>query len=152
MNLSPHFTLQELTRTSHRDFITQNYDLGSREPIRSRLERVCRELLEPVRAAMGARPVRVTSGYRSPRLNRRVGGSRRSQHMRGEAADFQIPGVDLRAIYDWIKQSDLAYGQLILECYDPRRGTGWIHLSLGTRRQNLIAERSGRGGFRYRKG
>jgi hypothetical protein len=90
---------------------------------------VRREPLEAVRARFG-RPVIVSSGFRSLALNVAVGGSRLSQHLRGEAADFIVRDTPLPDVWAWVRdESGLAYGQVLLEGRAGR--PGWIHLSLG---------------------
>ena len=80
------------------------------------------EVLEPARKAYG-KPIRVTSGYRSERLNKVVGGKPNSQHMRGQAADLQAD--NLERLYDIInKQGN--YDQLLLEFNGKSK---WIHVS-----------------------
>jgi hypothetical protein len=85
------------------------------------------ELMEQVRAVIGC-PVSVTSGYRGPTLNARIGGSEKSQHMRGEACDFVPVGVALPVAFALlraaVKAGRLKVGQLLLE-------RGWCHVSLG---------------------
>ena len=122
MQLTPHFSLAEMTTTSTGLPNTP----GDAE--RAKLVHVA-EMLEAVRAHFG-RPVHVHSGYRSPAVNAAVGGSKTSQHMRAEAADFHVEGVALVDVFDWIRASDLAFGQVICEGRDPANPT-WIHLSLG---------------------
>lgn len=80
------------------------------------------EVLEPARQAYG-KPIRVTSGYRSERLNKAVGGKPNSQHMRGQAADLVCD--DLEELYDII-QAQGNYDQLLLE-YNGK--SKWIHVS-----------------------
>lgn len=80
-------------------------------------------ILEPLRFLLKT-PLKINSGYRCPALNKAVGGSKNSQHLKGEAADFIPLGLDLRQSFEIIKSSPLHYGQLILE-------PGWIHISLG---------------------
>jgi hypothetical protein len=122
MNLSPHFTLSELTRTSSG---ISNVPTDSEMKA---LEALALTLLEPVRAKFG--PVSIHSGYRGPAVNAAIGGSKTSQHMKGEAADFHCPGARLEDVMRWIvHDSGLHYGQVILE---GRHGPPtWIHLSLG---------------------
>src|SRR5690606_13316858 len=74
---------------------------------------LCHRVLEPVRAHFG-KPVRITSGFRSPELCLAVGSSVSSQHARGEAADFEVTGVDNLEVARWIRDR-LAFDQLILE-------------------------------------
>lgn len=80
------------------------------------------EVLEPARQAYG-KPIRVTSGYRSERLNKAVGGKPNSQHMRGQAADLQAD--NLERLYDII-QAQGNYDQLLLESNGKSK---WIHVS-----------------------
>ena len=122
MNLSPHFTLSELTRTS-----SGISNVPTDAEVKA-LEALATTLLEPVRARFG--PVSIHSGYRGPAVNAAIGGSKTSQHMKGEAADFHCPGARLEDVMRWIvHDSGLHYGQVILE---GRHGPPtWIHLSLG---------------------
>ena len=127
--LSPHFTLGEMIATirpEHRDAQLAGATLRL-----DALRALCTSILEPIREHVGG-PVRVISGYRSPALNAAVGGSKRSQHMRGEAADIHLPaGVDLRETWEWIGwESGIPFGQVILEGQTPERPT-WIHVSVG---------------------
>ena len=91
---------------------------------------LCATLLEPVRNQFG--PVIIHSGFRSAAVNAKIGGSKSSQHMRGEAADFHCPGATLEHVMRWIVvESGLHYGQVILEGHTAGEPT-WIHLSLGS--------------------
>ena len=84
MNLSPHFTLEELT---HSDFATRkNIDNTPNDDVRACLSLLASGL-ERVRAILGV-PMRINSGYRGPKLNAAIGGSKASAHMLGLAADF----------------------------------------------------------------
>lgn len=123
--LSPHFTLKEMTRsqTAARAGIL---NIPSAEQIAA-LTLLCVKVLEPVRAHFG--PVHISSGFRGLLLNKRIGGSQSSQHPRGEAADFEVPGVSNFDVALWIA-NNLEFDQLILEMW--RRGdpnAGWIHVS-----------------------
>lgn len=82
------------------------------------------ELLEQVRKALGNAPIKISSGYRSPQLNTRIGGSATSEHVHGLAADFTAPrfGTPLQ-IAQKIIDSGIKFGQLIYE------GT-WVHISV----------------------
>ena len=123
MNLSPHFTLAELTRTS-----SGISNVPTDAEVKA-LEALALTLLEPVRAKFG--PVSIHSGYRGPAVNAAIGGSKTSQHMRGEAADFHCAGARLETVMRWIVvESGLSYGQVILEGHTKGEPT-WIHLSLG---------------------
>lgn len=125
--LSPHFTLGELIRSETAE--RKGIDNMPPKDLLPKLERLCVEILEPVRAHFG-RPFRPNSGYRSQALNEAVGGSSRSQHCRGEAVDIEIHGVSNFDLAVWIRDN-LTFDQVILECY--RQGepsSGWVHVSL----------------------
>jgi zinc D-Ala-D-Ala carboxypeptidase len=125
--LSPHFTLTELTATSLEEYARANaFEAESYIPS---LTTLCVTLLEPVRARFG--PVSIHSGFRGITVNAATpGASRTSQHLRGEAADFSCSSAALVDVMRWIvHDSGLHYGQVILE---GRHGSPtWIHLSLG---------------------
>lgn len=147
MMLSPHFSLTELTKSA------AALRLGiENEPtpfVVENLRRLATAVLEPVRAAFGV-PFSPSSGYRCPALNAAVGGAARSQHLTGEAVDFEIPGVPNAAVARWVMEH-VSFGQLILEFWaagDP--GAGWVHCSLkpaGNRKEVLTI-----GGGGVRKG
>ncbi len=89
-------------------------------------------VLDPLRTGLG-RPVRVTSGYRAPPVNKAVGGAESSQHMSGEAADIKVDGVAAEALATAIIQLGLPFDQLIW--YAPERG-GHVHVSFTNKRPN----------------
>lgn len=122
--LTEHFNLREfvISATAVRHGIDNTPPAAAVE----RIVALCREVLEPLRRRFGA--IRITSGYRCEEVNRRVGGARTSQHLRGEAADVSIGSMEVgRKMYDFIR-SRLDFDQLIFEC---RRKTGarWLHVS-----------------------
>ena len=124
MNLSLHFTLAEMTRTA--SGLVNVPGIAERQALTA----LCVNLLEPVRNRFG--PVSIHSGFRSAAVNAKIGGSKTSQHMRGEAADFHCAGATLEHVMRWIVvESGLSYGQVILEGHTAGEPT-WIHLSLGT--------------------
>ena len=131
--LSPHFSIAELTYspTAQRKGIRNIPDVHAF----MRLRRVCETILEPVRAHFGG-PVHINSGYRSPALNKSIpGSSKHSQHMLGEAVDFEVYGYSNKEVARWIAGGGLeaGFGQVILEFYNPRiAGSGWVHCSLPT--------------------
>lgn len=119
MKLSEHFTLAELTVTQQRMDNTPSHQATDN------LIRLCKMILEPARAWLGNKPIIVTSGYRSPEVNRAVGGTMHSQHLIGQAADFIVPGMTPLAVCQSLKKSDIPYHQLIFENFN----TGWTHIS-----------------------
>jgi hypothetical protein len=97
--------------------------------------------MEAVRKLLGDRPISVSSGYRSPALNRAVAGSRRSAHLTGHAVDFNCYGFgDPLEVCRAIAESDLAFDQLIEE------GT-WIHVSFHPRLRRQVLTRRADGGY-----
>jgi len=137
MNLTEHFTLEELTHTDHREFDnTPNADQINN------LERVA-ELLEKVKKMLGGKPIMVNSGYRSLQVNAAVGSKPTSQHCLGCAADIRVPGMTPDEVVKAIRASDLQYDQLIRE-FD-----SWTHISVPNevrmtpRNQTLIIDKQG---------
>ena len=126
MNLSPHFTLAELTRTS------QPFPNNPGPVEMQALKTLCEKVLEPIREHFG--PVKVNSAYRSPKVNAAVGSKPSSQHMKGEAADIEVGTADNATLAKWI-MANLSFDQLILEAYRPGvPGSGWVHVSYRTGR------------------
>ena len=136
MQLTKHFTLRELTTTDIKELQDKNYEEG-----KLKLYELCKvaTLLESVRALLNS-PMVITSGYRCEAVNDRIKGSKTSQHLRAEAADFIPLKLSAKEAFDMIRKSDIKYGQLILE----KRGNGHlIHISIGTKRQNLYSPAQG---------
>lgn len=136
MSLTIHFTLEELTHSQTAD--RRGIDNVPSDDIVENLTRLA-HTLERVRVVLGSRPMTVSSGYRSPDLNRAVGGARNSAHLYGLAADFICPGYGMPGqICKAIAASNIDFDQLIQE------GT-WVHLGLAqpgqkNRRQVLTAK------------
>jgi hypothetical protein len=107
------------------------------------LLQLCANVLQPIRDHY-QKGVKVNSGYRSPDVNAKVGGSRTSDHTRGMAADIEIPGVPNADLAKWVKEN-LSYTQLILEFYTPGvPDSGWVHVSYdpaNLKKQDLTATR-----------
>ena len=140
MNLSPHFSLAELV--SSQVATRKGLDNAPTPAIVANLTRLA-ALLEQVRSLVGA-PIAISSGYRSPALNRAVGGAANSAHVLGLAADISTAKLTPKALALLIRQSDIAFDQLIYE------GT-WVHIALSVgalRRQVLTAKFAG-GGVSY---
>lgn len=145
LNLSEHFTLQELlfSETALRRGINNTPSDAQKD----NLSLVANYLLEPARLLLNC-PLHVLSGYRSPSVNAAVGGSSESAHMDGRAADFKPIGFPLAEAFDILRLSSaLQYDQIIFEC------KAWIHVSIPAegqpfRRQALIAT-GGPGDWKY---
>ena len=126
MNLSANFTLKELTKS---DTATRlGLDNTPDEATIENLKLLCQEVLQPVREHFG-KSVTVNSGYRSPESNAAVGGSKTSDHCKGQAADIEIDGIPNPELAKWI-MDNLDYTQLILEFYTQGQpNSGWVHVS-----------------------
>jgi putative chitinase len=149
--LSEHFTLEELTVSPTAKKLGLP-NTPTAEHI-ANMKHVCEKILEPVRAHFG-KPVKINSSYRSPAVNKAVGGSATSQHSNGEAVDFEIEGVPNKTLADWVADN-LEFDQVILEFYNAKDGanSGWVHASIKrngqNRKQRLIATKSKSGGTQY---
>ncbi len=125
--LSPHFKLSELIHSDKA--IELGIDNTPPEDVIERLKIVCCRILEPVRDHFHI-PFRPNSGYRCAELNQAIRGSKSSQHMTGQAVDFEIPGVSNYDLANWISMN-LIYDQLILENYESGMpSSGWVHCSI----------------------
>ena len=141
MNLSNNFTLAELVKSQTAVRKNINNEPGTAEI--NNLIHLAETVLQPVREHFG-KPVVISSGYRSPELCEAIGSSAKSQHAKGEAADFEIPGVDNMQLAAWISKNTV-FDQLILEFYEPGDpNSGWVHCSAvkeGSRAQVLKASK-----------
>lgn len=148
MVISQHFTLGELIRSesAKRNGIS---NMPTPEHIEN-LKALCEHILEPIRAEFRV-PIYISSAYRSKQLNKFVGGSKTSQHCKGEAVDIDLDGhshcVTNKDIFDFIV-AKLPFDQVINE-FD----YAWVHVSYKRngpqRRQVLRAVRSNSGGTIY---
>ena len=114
MRLSENFTMAEFTKsqTAERRGIDNTPEGEHLDAAKSLFENV----VQKVRDHFG--PTVINSGYRSPALNEAVGGSSRSQHCKGEAADIEVPGTPNAELAEWIVDN-LDFDQVILEFYTP---------------------------------
>lgn len=137
MNLSPHFTLEELTHTDHREL--------DNTPNDAELENLKRlaEFLEEVKTVLGGKPIMVNSAFRSKAVNDAVGSKDTSQHRIGCAADIRVPAMTPDQVVRAIIASGLPYDQIIRE-FDR-----WTHISVpnsedtSPRKQALIIDKTG---------
>jgi len=139
MNLSPNFTLQELTHSDAA--VRQGWENNPDANEINNLTRLA-ELLEQVRALLG-KPISINSGYRSKKVNDSVGSKDSSQHRIGCAADIRVSGMTPSQVCEAIKASDIQFDQLIRE-FD-----SWTHISVPNtasdvaRKQMLIIDKQG---------
>jgi len=126
MNLTKNFTLEEMIKSE--TALRHGMDNTPGENEIGNLKVLCEKVLQPVRDHFG-KGVKVNSGFRHPDVNAKVGGSRTSDHTRGQACDIEIPGVPNAELAEWIRDN-LEYRQLILEFYTPGvPDSGWVHVS-----------------------
>lgn len=144
VKLSPHFTLQEMTVTG------RTAENNPNEEQILCLKALCENVLEPIRKHFG-KPITILSAFRSPVVNKLVGGAASSQHLKGEAADITIRGVANADIYNFVRDS-LVYDQVIAEKLNKNNGGfGWIHVSY-SKKHNREEGLSFLGAGRYVKG
>lgn len=130
IQLSRHFRLSEFTRsaTAIRYGIDNEPDVETVEALQS----LCIHVLEPLRERFGV--IRITSGYRSLKVNERVGGSRTSQHLLGEAADIHVGSVETARKFFYFIRDNLDFDQMLLEMKEGRAHC--LHVSYTTERVN----------------
>lgn len=137
MNLTEHFTLEELTHTDHRELNNEPNELETEN-----IKRLA-EFLEQVKTVLGGKPVMVNSAFRSKAVNDAVGSKDTSQHRIGCAADIRVPGMTPDQVVKAVLSSDLQYDQIIRE-FDR-----WTHISIPNkkdtpaRKQALIIDKTG---------
>lgn len=137
MRLSQNFWLNELVKSSTADRLGISNEPGIEEIVN--LTVLVNHVLQPVREHFGV--ITINSGYRSPELNSKIGGSKTSQHCNGEAADFEQLGTPNAEVATWIS-NELDFDQLILEFYTKGKpNSGWVHCSFkkdGSNRQKIM--------------
>jgi hypothetical protein len=137
MNITEHFTLEELTHTDHRQL-----DNNPNDAELANLTRLA-EFLEQVKTLLGNKPIMVNSAFRSKLVNDAVGSKDTSQHRVGCAADIRVPGMTPDEVVKAVIASDLGYDQII------REFNAWTHLSIPNsihntpRKQALIIDKQG---------
>jgi hypothetical protein len=137
MNLTDHFTYEELTHTDHRQL-----DNTPNDAELANLTRLA-EFLEQVKTLLGNKPIMVNSAFRSKLVNDAVGSKDSSQHRVGCAADIRVPGMTPNEVVQAVIASDLGYDQIIRE-FDR-----WTHISIPNsthntpRKQALIIDKQG---------
>jgi zinc D-Ala-D-Ala carboxypeptidase len=146
VKLSKNFSLDELTKSQ--TALRMGIDNEPTPGDLYNLSQLCDNILQPVREHFG-KPVTVSSGYRSVALCEAIGSSAKSQHAKGEAADFEIMGIDNKEVAVWIRDN-LDFDQLILEFYkDGEPSSGWIHCSYSDNNRGSVLKYDGKN---YTKG
>ena len=126
-NLSEHFSLGEMTKSSSHPEV---YNIPSHEAI-ANLKRVC-GWLEVLRKRNG-KPIIINSGYRSPQLNKKIGGVPTSNHLTGCAADIRVADMEQLIRYaaillDYADESHQDFDELLIE--RNRHGAIWLHFAV----------------------
>ena len=140
MQLSEHFSLEELTHTDHREFDNTPTDKELANLVR------LANFLEVVKAVLGGKPIVINSAFRSAQVNAAVGSKDTSQHRTGCAADIRVPGMTPDEVIKSIRAADIEFDQAIRE-FDR-----WTHISIpaegvAPRKTALIIDRSGTRGY-----
>lgn len=149
-NLTPHFTLEELTHTDHRELDNTPTErekciINGQEVFVNAVANLPRlaDFLEQLKVLLGGKPIMINSGFRSEAVNNSVGSSNKSDHRRGCAADIRVPGMTPDEVTRAIIASSLPYQQVIRE-FDR-----WTHVAITTNegdvpmKSKLIIDRSG---------
>lgn len=124
MQLSKNFYLQEFTKSATATRF--GIDNTPSDQVIKYLKKLCENVLQPLRYYIG--PILITSGYRSRNLNRKIRGSKRSQHVKGQAADFYSNKYSVPEIIEIVRKSNIKFDQMIDEFSDG--GGGWVHISV----------------------
>ena len=125
VRLSKNFALSELVKSATAERLGVDNSPNLHHLVN--LTHLAIHILQPVRDQFGV--ITINSGYRSPALNAKVGGSKTSQHCNGQAADFESTRISNPDLAKWIEKN-LIYDQLILEFYDGvDPNSGWVHCS-----------------------
>lgn len=132
MKLSDHFTLNEFTYSDTARAQGIDNSVHS-DAVLMNLKALCHNVLEPLRLRYG-KPIRISSGYRCPKLNKAVGGVASSQHVVGQAADLNVGSREENArLFELIQDMKLPFDQLIDEY-----GMAWVHVSYSPRRRRQV--------------
>lgn len=129
MKLTPHFNLDEFTRSETAARMGRKIEIP--EAVIPNIRLLAETVLEPLRVNL-RRSIFILSGYRPPWLNRAVGGSKTSQHMTGQAADIVVSGYTPAQVARRIVDLGLPFDQVILE-FDR-----WVHVSVAPRPRGSI--------------
>lgn len=144
MRLSKNFELEEflVSQTAERHGI----DMTPPDEVVENLARLCRKVLQPLRDRL-ASPVMVSSGYRPELLNRLIGGSPRSAHIDGRAADFNVAGYTPHEVVSELILMNPPFDQVIHEF------GRWVHVGIAARpRKEVLTAYHHEGATHYRFG
>jgi hypothetical protein len=140
MNLTPHFTLDELTASESAE--RNGWDNTPNDAELENLKRLA-DMLEQVKVVLGGKPIMINSAFRSKKVNDAVGSKDTSQHRIGCAADLRVPGMTPDEVVRKVIASGISFDQVIRE-FDR-----WTHISVSNspdttpRKQALIIDKAG---------
>lgn len=143
MNLTKNFSLIELT--SSEAAARKGIDNTPNQEAINNLKEICENVMQPLREWYD-KPINITSGYRSQKVNKAIGGSASSDHCLGRAIDFTLPKEDYQRVFDWLR-TNVEFDQLINEF-----NFQWIHVSFrngANRKQVLKAVKNTFGQTKY---
>ena len=120
MKLTKNFSLNEFI--SSETALRRGIDNTPSAEVLANLKALCENIMQPLRDWYG-KPINITSGYRSPALNRAIKGAANSDHMKGQAVDFTLPKEDYPKVFEWLR-NNVQFTQIIDEF-----GFSWIHIS-----------------------
>lgn len=124
--LTANFSLNEMVKSE--TALRHNLPNDPTPEVTANLKTLCEKILQPVREHYG-KSVKINSGYRAPDVNAAVGGSKTSDHCKGQAADIEITGVANAELAEYIAQN-FEFTQVILEFYTQGiPDSGWVHVS-----------------------
>jgi len=148
MNLTKNFSLIELT--SSETAVRKGIDNTPSQEVVNNLKNLCENVMQPLRDWYG-KPINITSGYRSPKLNKAIGGSTTSDHCLGCAIDFTLPKEDYKEVFDFIR-TKLPFDQVLWE-FGNDDAPQWVHVSFRidkNRKQVLRAYKNAIGQTKYK--
>jgi hypothetical protein len=140
MNLTPNFTLDELTASETAE--RNGWDNSPNDAELANLTRLA-DFLEQVKVVMGGKPIMINSAFRSKKVNDAVGSKDTSQHRIGCAADIRVPGMTPDEVVRKVIASGISFDQVIRE-FDR-----WVHISVPSsedtspRKQALVIDKAG---------
>lgn len=149
--LSKNFTLQEMLRSEKAEQLDIEAQYKPSAAVIANLKALCEHVLQPLREGLGS-PLKITSGYRCPEVNKAIGGVTTSQHCYGEAADINNGSLEAnKKIAEWlIAHAD--YDQIIIEGVS-KGAIQWIHVSYSAKknRKQVLIMRKVAGKSTYEK-
>jgi len=137
MNLSAHVTLAEFQDSSTATTHGINNKMNESQIASAKL--LCENVFEPLRIHLNT-PIKISSGYRSPQLNKMIKGSLSSQHCKGEAMDLQIGAKGFNFIKD-----KLEFDQLIWE-FGNDENPSWVHVSFSSKNRKQVLKATKKNG------